>query len=176
MTTSTQVVGSPVAMSIFFVRSLRSSAIDQREHRHTAAPEHALEHGHGSYLERHRLEEEHHLEPLAVHAREAEQDEPDDLRGGEGEPCSREDSTLLLVQALEVLLPVHAVVEPVQDQEEDADGDERDDRLQLLAVDREQTSARSVRPPTSVRSRRARARRRRTSAAGNGAAHRQGLP
>ena len=98
---------------------------------------HALEHRERSCLERHRLQEEHGLEALAVDAREAEEHEADDLRRGEREAGAGEDAPLPLVEVLQVLLPVDAVVEPVEDQEEDADRDERDDRLELLAVTRE---------------------------------------
>ncbi len=41
------------------------------------------------------------------------------------------------MQLGEVLLPVHAVVEPVEDQEQHGDRDERDDRLEPLAVARQ---------------------------------------
>ena len=106
---------------------------------------HALEHGERACLERHRLQEEHGLEALAVDAREPEQHEPEELGGGEREARAREDAALPLVEALQVLLPVHLVEEPVEDQEQDADREERDDRLELLSVDAQATSAASAR-------------------------------
>ena len=74
--------------------------------------------------------------PSPVHAREAEEDEAHDSRR-RARGRSREHAPLLVVEGLQVLLPVDAVVEPVEDQQEHADRDERDDRLQLLAVARE---------------------------------------
>ena len=129
MTTSTQVMRTPVAMSIFLCGSFRSSATTSTKTPTTPSePERdALEHGERSRLERHRLQEEHGLEALAVDAREAEEHEADHLRRGEREARSCEDAPLPLVEALEVLLPVHLVEEPVEDQEQDADRDERDD-------------------------------------------------
>ena len=126
-------------MSIFLCGRLPLECDDEHEDADDACePERdSLEHGDRTRLERHRLEEEDGLEPLAVDAREAEEDEPDDLRGGERETRAREDTPLLLVEALQVLLPVDAMVEPVEDQEQHADRDERDDGLQLLAVSRE---------------------------------------
>ena len=44
---------------------------------------------------------------------------------------------LALVEVGQVLAPVDPVVEPVQDQQQHADRDHRDDRLELLAVERE---------------------------------------
>ena len=121
------------------MRQLALEGDDEHEHRDDGSEsEHdTLEHRDRARLERHRLQEEHRFEALAVDAREAEEDETEHLRGGEREPGAAEHASLPLVEALEVLLPVHPVVEPVEDQEEHPDRDERDDRLQLFPVDRE---------------------------------------
>ncbi len=77
---------------------------------------HALKHGERARLERHRLQEQHRLEALAVDAREPEQHEPEHLSRGERQARPCQDAPLPLVEALEVLLPVHLVEEPVEDQ------------------------------------------------------------
>ena len=130
---------TPVAISIFLCGSRRSSAITSPKTASTPAKPTATPCStvHGARLERHRLEEEHRLEALPVDAREAERDEPDRLRREDADRRAREDALLALVQVGEVLLPVDPVVEPVEDQEQDGDRDERDHRLELLPPPRE---------------------------------------
>ena len=72
-------------MSIFLCGSFRSSAITRKKTPTTPAKPSATpwQHRPRARLERQRLEEEDRLEPLAVDAREAERDEPDDLRRGD---------------------------------------------------------------------------------------------
>ena len=94
----------------------------------------AFDHVRHAGVEDERLEEEHRLEALAVDAREAEQGEAGELGGRDGEPGAAQDALLLPVQARQVVAPVHAVEEPVQDEEQHRDGDQGDDRLELLAV------------------------------------------
>ena len=139
MTTSTQVIRTPGRHQHLLVRepSLERDHEDEDRDDADQTESHALEHRQRSCLERHRLQEEHGLEALPVDAREAEEHEADGLRGDDREAGACEDAALSTVERLQVLLPVHAVVEPVQDQEQDADRDDRDDRLQLLPVDRE---------------------------------------
>ena len=163
-TTSTQVIITPVTISIFLCGSLRSSAIDEEEDRDDRgeADRDALEHRPGARLERQRLQEQRRLEALAVDAREPERDEADDLCRSEREPGSGEDRLLPPVEVLEILLPVDPVVEPVEDQQEHGDRDERDDSLELLAVAGERAEhrlgndprerARDEREPTPTRS------------------------
>ena len=134
-------MSTPVATSSLLCGSFRSRVMTSTKTAdHACEPEgDGLENRQRAGLERHRLQEEHRLESLPVDAREAEEeDEPHDLRGREGEPRAGQDPLLArLMEVLEVLLPVHAMEEPVQDEEQDADRDERDDRLQLLPVPRE---------------------------------------
>ena len=77
------------------------------------------------------------LEPFPVHAREAQSRQPEHLRRDEADVRAAQDPLLALVEVGQVLAPVDPVVEPVQDQQQHADRDHRDDRLELLAVERE---------------------------------------
>ena len=85
-------------------------------------------------LQRERLEEQGRLEALAVDGAEAEHRQPDDLGRGDGQPGSLQDLLLAPVQPGHVVAPVDPVEEPVEDEQHHRDGNERDDRLELLAV------------------------------------------
>ena len=80
-----------------------------------------------SGLEHERLEEEHGLEALPVDAGEAE-----GRPGRESAAAAVTTAHTLLppVEAGEMLGPVHAVVEPVEHEQQDTDRDQRDDRLE----------------------------------------------
>ena len=79
-------------------------------------------------------------------------------------PRAADQALLALVEAGEMLGPVDAVVEPVEDQQQHADRDHRDDRLELLAVPRERAEHR-LRDHPGERRRDERDRRRRRAAA-----------
>ena len=98
-------------------------------------PEHdAGQDGEDAGLERQRLEEEHGLEALPIHAGEAQSREPEHLRRDEADMRAAQDPLLALVEVRQMLIPVDPVVEPVQDQQQGPDRDHGDDRFQLLAV------------------------------------------
>ncbi len=130
--------------SMPLVRQLALERDRQQTHRsHThEADEHAEQHVERSGLEHDRLEEEHGLEAFAVDAREAERGERQHLGADDSRRRRAQDPLLAPVQAGEVLVPVHPVVEPVEDHEQDADRDQRDDRLELLAVPRQRAQDR----------------------------------
>ena len=111
-------------------RGRREPERDPRQHARRARFEHEC------------LEEEHRLEPLAVDAREPERGEPDRPARSRAERLRRRGSASCSVEAGEVLVPVDPVVEPVEDQQQDADRDQRDDRLEPLAVARERAEHR----------------------------------
>jgi hypothetical protein len=109
---------------------VRQPPLQRKDHhpdddRRDESDRHALQDGERALLDRERLDEQRRLEALAIDAREAEEHEADDLRGRERHAGAGQDRLLLAVQALQVLLPVDPVVEPVEDQQQDPDRDQR---------------------------------------------------
>ena len=94
----------------------------------------ALEHRDRAGAQLERLQEEDGLEALAVDAGQAEHREPEHLGGEEAGLLVGHQLAPAAVEAPDPLAPVHAVEEPVHDQQQHRDRDQPDDRLELLAV------------------------------------------